>query len=263
MANLLENAANYGGGATVIDRRRRRDGWPAAATGDGRRRTAETSRSPSKTPGRASTRSSGPRSSSASTAAPPRAGAAPAPAPGSAWRWWPSTCASCTGGPGSNRRPSGGARFVITLPVLERRRGAGVVRRGGDASGAGRRGGGCVGARSPAGCAIPTQRARAPSHPSRVPFGLLEPELAHHDDHPARSSSLVPVKIFFLGPTQQLDAGAADRRKSPAPADARSSTPLLGGPTEWPRAAPGDHHRHPDNVSRCSRPPTQKATWSR
>ena len=113
MANLLENAANYGGGATCVMRgraghrprwSRRSDdgaaGGGAAEAGCGcgprpRRGLAgpRTSRSRSKTPGRASTPWSGPRCSSASTGGRPRDGGARARVPDSAWPWWPSTCA--------------------------------------------------------------------------------------------------------------------------------------------------------------------------
>ncbi len=82
MVNLMENADHYGGGVTGC----RRVGPTLAPATTGGSRSSSTTRA------RASTPSSAPRCSSASTGARRRAGAARARGPGWDWRSWPSTC---------------------------------------------------------------------------------------------------------------------------------------------------------------------------
>ena len=106
MVNLMENAAHYGGGAREIAVE------PRATSGSWSRST---------TPARASTRPSAPRSSNASTGAPPRDAGAPGRAAASGWPWWPSTCASWDGGVRVETSPQGGARLVLE-PARDRRR---------------------------------------------------------------------------------------------------------------------------------------------
>jgi hypothetical protein len=86
-----------------------------------------------------------------------------------------------------------------------------------------------------AGCAIPTQSRPSVIGPNHVPFGLL-------DRHPPTTSttqppltSLVPVKIFLLGASQQLEA-VQRLILSPAPLTAVVSS-LVVGPTSSEAAA--------------------------
>ena len=79
-----------------------------------------------------------------------------------------------------------------------------------------------------AGCAIPTQSAPSPIASSKVPFDLLESPPAHdHDD--AAEDLFVPVKVFFLNSSNQLEP-AARVVASPAPLSA-ILTAMLAGPT--------------------------------
>ena len=78
-----------------------------------------------------------------------------------------------------------------------------------------------------AGCAIPTQSAPVSIAPSKVPFNLLDP-------HPATTTttqpkSYVAVKVFFIGPTDQLQPA---QRLVAAPAPLTSILDaLMAGPT--------------------------------
>jgi spore germination protein GerM len=56
-----------------------------------------------------------------------------------------------------------------------------------------------------AGCAIPTQSAPSTMAPSKVPFNLLNPHLPTTTTTQPKPSSLVPVKVFFLNSTNQLE----------------------------------------------------------
>ena len=112
MANLLENAANYGGGATVVSVTALAAGHGgagvvdgAAGNGDGtgcQARTIAVSRSGGRGDRRGRRRSgyrplgAQARCSSDSSAVRSRAGGARVRAPDSGWPWWPNMCASCT-----------------------------------------------------------------------------------------------------------------------------------------------------------------------
>ncbi len=85
-----------------------------------------------------------------------------------------------------------------------------------------------LGALAAAGCSIPTQGAPNSIPPSHVPFGLL-------DKHPPTTTSIppsvyVPVKVFFFGPTNQLQP--VQRNVSPpAPLTAILGA-MLAGPSK-------------------------------
>jgi spore germination protein GerM len=92
-----------------------------------------------------------------------------------------------------------------------------------------------------AGCAIPTQRAPSPISPNVVPGGLLIPTTTTTQPHGA----LVDVKVYLLGPTQQL---APVQRVVQVPAPLTSViTAMLGGPTSG-ELAQGITTAIPDNV---------------
>ncbi|HEY2214587.1 MAG TPA: GerMN domain-containing protein [Acidimicrobiales bacterium] len=81
-----------------------------------------------------------------------------------------------------------------------------------------------------AGCAIPTQRGPSTIANNKVPFGLLSPEppAATTTTQP-KPSSYVPVKVFLLNSTQDLES--VDRVVvSPAPLTSILNA-LLAGPT--------------------------------
>jgi spore germination protein GerM len=80
-----------------------------------------------------------------------------------------------------------------------------------------------------AGCAIPTQGSPSSIGASKVPFGLLDPHLPTTTTTQPKPSSLVPVTVFFIGSTQQLQS-AARVVAAPAPLTAILET-LLAGPT--------------------------------
>jgi hypothetical protein len=80
-----------------------------------------------------------------------------------------------------------------------------------------------------AGCSIPVQHGPSTISPSHVPFGLLSPQLPSTTTTQPPASTLVPVTIFLLGPTNQLES--RDRVVySPAPLTS-VITALLAGPT--------------------------------
>ena len=143
--------------------------------------------------------------------------------------------------------PAGGARFVLTLPVLpdERRVGDGGRR---EAPPRRPRSGASLlavaGLAVVAGCAIPTQSAPSTIAPSKVPFNLLDPHLPTTTTTQPKPSSLVPVKVFFLNSSNQLTAGAAVRGRAGA-ADRRSSPPCWPA-RPGPRRPQGHLHRHPE-----------------
>ncbi len=97
-----------------------------------------------------------------------------------------------------------------------------------------------------AGCSIPTQGAPSAIPPSRVPFGLL-------DKHPPTTTSTsiplrvyVPVKVFFFGPTNQLQAV---ERNVPPPAPLTAIlAAMLAGPSKA-EAAGGIATAIPNNVA--------------
>ena len=80
-----------------------------------------------------------------------------------------------------------------------------------------------------AGCAIPTQNAPSPIAPSKVPFDLLNPHPPTTTTTQPKPSSLVPVKVFFLNSSNQLEP-AARVVASPAPLSS-IITAMLAGPT--------------------------------
>ena len=106
IANLLDNAAKYGGGATSVSLRQADDGVQIAVE-DGGEGVPEEDRDADLRPLRPGRRR-------------PAAGAA-ATASASAWPSSPSTSACTAGGCGSRTAPTAadGARFVVELPVEE------------------------------------------------------------------------------------------------------------------------------------------------
>ena len=106
MVNLLENADHYGGGATVV------------GGGRGARRTARWWSSPSTTPARASTRSSAPRCSTASTAGPESGRRGTGTGNGLGLALVAEHMRVMHGAVRVESSPEGGARIVLTLPVL-------------------------------------------------------------------------------------------------------------------------------------------------
>ncbi len=80
-----------------------------------------------------------------------------------------------------------------------------------------------------AGCAIPTQSAPNSIASSKVPFDLLDPHPPTTTTTQPKPSSLVPVKVFFLNSSNQLEP-AARVVASPAPL-ASIITAMLAGPT--------------------------------
>jgi hypothetical protein len=57
-----------------------------------------------------------------------------------------------------------------------------------------------------AACAVPTQNGPSTIAPSHVPFNLLNPTPPTTSTTQPNPSSLVPVKIYYLSPTQQLQS---------------------------------------------------------
>jgi hypothetical protein len=96
------------------------------------------------------------------------------------------------------------------------------------------------------GCAIPTESGPRTIAPDHVPFGLLSPVLPVTTTTQPRLSSLVPVKVYFLAPNQQLLA--VERVVvSPAPLSAVINS-LLAGPTSA-ESAKGTTTAIPDGVT--------------
>ena len=80
-----------------------------------------------------------------------------------------------------------------------------------------------------AGCAIPTQSAPSSIAASKVPFDLLDPHLPTTTTTLPKPSSLVPVTVFFLNSTSQLQS---EPRVVAAPAPLSSVlNTMLAGPT--------------------------------
>jgi hypothetical protein len=80
-----------------------------------------------------------------------------------------------------------------------------------------------------AGCSIPTQSGPSSIAPSHVPFDLLNPQPATTTTTQPKPSSLVPVRVFLLSPTQQL---APVQRVVVTPASLTSViNSMLAGPT--------------------------------
>lgn len=97
-----------------------------------------------------------------------------------------------------------------------------------------------------AGCAIPTQSAPSSIAPSKVPFDLLNPHLPTTTTTLPKPSSLVPVKVFFLNSTSQLQPEPRVVA-SPAPLDSIVNA-MLAGPTSA-EAASGVFSAIPSDVS--------------
>src|SRR5580704_9734706 len=97
-----------------------------------------------------------------------------------------------------------------------------------------------------ASCSIPTQKGPSTISPSHVPFGLLNPLPSSTTTTQPPFSSLVPVKVYFLAPNQQL---AEEQRYvvSPAPLVAVINA-LLAGPSSS-ESAKGTTTDIPDNVN--------------
>jgi hypothetical protein len=96
-----------------------------------------------------------------------------------------------------------------------------------------------------AGCAIPTESGPRTIAPDHVPFNLLSPYRPTTTTTQPSLSSLVPVKVFFLAPDQDLQS--VERVViSPAPMIAVIGA-LLAGPTSS-EAAKGSTTDIPDNV---------------
>jgi len=97
-----------------------------------------------------------------------------------------------------------------------------------------------------AGCAIPTQSAPSSIAPSKVPFDLLNPHLPTTTTTLPKPSSLVPVKVFFLNSTGQLQPEPRVVA-SPAPLDSIINA-MLAGPTSA-EASSGVFSAIPSDVS--------------
>ena len=83
-----------------------------------------------------------------------------------------------------------------------------------------------------AGCAIPTQGNPSTMPASKVPFHLLDPHLPTTTTTVPKPTSLVPVKVFFLNPSQNTALTPSPRVvAAPAPLTA-IITSLLSGPTQ-------------------------------
>jgi hypothetical protein len=96
-----------------------------------------------------------------------------------------------------------------------------------------------------AACAVPTQTGPSTIAPSHVPFNLLNPEPPTTTTTQPDPSSLVPVKIYFLSPSQQL---LAVNRVVVLPALLSSViTAMLAGPTSS-ETANGATTAIPNNV---------------
>jgi spore germination protein GerM len=97
-----------------------------------------------------------------------------------------------------------------------------------------------------ASCSIPTQKGPSTISPSHVPFGLLNPMPESTTTTQPPFSSLVPVKVYFVAPNQDL---VAEQRYvvSPAPLVAVINA-LLAGPSSS-ESARGTTTDIPDNVN--------------
>jgi len=100
-----------------------------------------------------------------------------------------------------------------------------------------------------AGCAIPTQQDPSAISPSRVPLGLVSPEVSSTTTTQPQPSSEVRVTIYLVGPAQQLQTV---QRFVQVPAPLSSIiTALLAGPDRT-EAAQGITSAIPDNVDLLS-----------
>ena len=92
-----------------------------------------------------------------------------------------------------------------------------------------------------AGCAIPTQSSPNTIAASKVPFNLLDPHFPTTTT--TQPKAFVPVKVFFLNSSNQLQPEAAVVA-APAPLSS-ILTAMLAGPTS---AESGRRrlHRHPE-----------------
>lgn len=103
-----------------------------------------------------------------------------------------------------------------------------------------------------AGCAIPTQHGPSAISSSRVPFALLSPKATSTTTTQPNSSSLVPVTVFFLTPTDLLQP---EQRYVFAPAPLVSVIrSMLAGPSVSETNA-GFTTAIPDNVNVLSAVP--------
>jgi len=80
-----------------------------------------------------------------------------------------------------------------------------------------------------ASCAIPTQNAPNTIASSKVPFGLLNPHPPTTTTTEPKPSSFVPVKVYFLNSTNQLEPAA--RVVAPPAPLSTIITAMLAGPT--------------------------------
>jgi Sporulation and spore germination len=96
-----------------------------------------------------------------------------------------------------------------------------------------------------AGCAIPTQSRPSTIAPNHVPFSLLSPHSPTTSTTQPPLTSLVPVKIFLLDPTQQLTP-VQRLIVSPAPLSSVLAS-LVVGPTSS-EAANGTNTAIPSSV---------------
>jgi hypothetical protein len=97
-----------------------------------------------------------------------------------------------------------------------------------------------------AGCAIPTQGAPQTIPASKVPHSLLDPRPPTTTTTLPNPSSLVPVKVFFLNPSTQLQS---EGRVVQLPAALESIlTSLMAGPSQV-EAANGVTTAIPDDVA--------------
>jgi len=96
------------------------------------------------------------------------------------------------------------------------------------------------------GCAVPTQQGPSAIPRSHVPFGLLNPQSPATTTTQPNLSSLVPVKIFLLSPSQKL-LPVNRVVLSPAPLTSVLNS-LLAGPTSS-ESSNGTTTAIPNNVT--------------
>jgi hypothetical protein len=95
------------------------------------------------------------------------------------------------------------------------------------------------------GCSIPTESGPRTIAPDRVPFHLLSPVASASTTTLPRLSSLVPVKVYFLGPNQLLQP--ADRVVVSPAQLTEVINALLAGPSSS-EVAKGTSTAIPSNV---------------
>jgi hypothetical protein len=86
-----------------------------------------------------------------------------------------------------------------------------------------------------AGCGIPSQKGPSTIGASKVPFDLLSPQLPSTTTTQPNAASFVPVKVFFLSPSDQLQP-AQRVVQTPAPLTS-IITSMLAGPDKAETAA--------------------------